>query len=192
MIIQRISDELLSSAVFSQLGVLAQPVRSLMSQVTSGIENRSLGYPPLPNLIVSATLGLLVLAILPSGFLLAAEPTQRWQPLLRRVRHGAASEPDEPVPLTAWRDLMLAAAEASRIWLMAILPYAGAAFVLALLGLAPALFGLLCWLLAGVLALQQQIPALQPRLHHALPAIYALATLLMLWISSGGLGAWGG
>jgi hypothetical protein len=193
MVVQRISVALFSSSLFNQLGVLAQPVRSLVGQIVNGVEGRSFGYPSLPDLIVSTTLGLILLAALPAGFVIAAEPAQRWQPLLRRIRPGVVADQGVTAePLAPWSELAMAATEASRVWLRTTLPYVGVAFVLALLGLVPALFGLLCWLLAGVLALEAHIPAERTRLRLALPGIYALAALLMFAIAGQGLRAWGG
>lgn len=188
LFVQGLGDRLLSSSTLSQLGLgglnlgaLVGPLHGAIGQIGTAI-GRSVGAPPLPSLILSTMLGLLVLAVVPILIVLTDEPLRRWRIL------GAAPEAgDAATSGRSGGELALASADASVTWLVKWLPYAGVALLLSFIGLAPAVIGFLLWLLAGAMLLDDQLAPKAAILRLALPAVYSVAVLLMIWIAAQGV-----
>lgn len=175
-----------SSQALGLFGFLGNPLQNGADQLVQRV-----GYPPLPSLWLFATLGMLVIAMLPVVLMLAGEPAVRWKILWFRIlRRPAPASAASGAGLTPWTALGDAGADRAANWLRFILPYAGGALVLAFLGAIPATFGLVCWLMAGALALGEQAPAGGPRFRAALPVAYSLAILIGLALALQGLRSW--
>ena len=191
LIVQGLGDRLLSSANLSQLGLggldlsaLTGPLHGAIGQIAAAV-GRSIGAPALPGLMLFTMLGVLVTALVPITMVLAADLLGRW---------GIFGVPLPPGDARAKRsggELALASAKACVRWLAGLLPYAGVALLLSLIGLASAVVGFLLWLLAGAMLLNDQLAPRSTFLRLALPAVYSVAVVLMVWIAAQGGQSWG-